>query len=122
MKQQHQPVPGGAPTPEPSEPQNASLSFNQINNIIPKDDPYYIEMQEQQKELENKIKLQKASRSQVGRHIFNHPFLKEYHKEQAARNRHRLMESNYTQNVYFLQKWGIYKQVKAICIRKKNFA
>ena len=97
------------------------LSLKQISNIIPKDDPYYQEMLAQQRELEQKAKTRKGP-SDSGKHIFNHPFLKQYHKDQAAKNRQKIEESNYLQNVQFLQKWSIYKQVKAICIKKKNFA
>ena len=69
--------------------------MQQISNIIPKDDPYYQEMMLQQKELESKIKYRKTNEQSFAKNIFNHPFLKEYHKEQAAKNREKIIESNH---------------------------
>ena len=51
-------------------------------------------MLEQQKSMDEKLKARQMHMQQSAaagaRHIFNHPFLNEYHKAQAARNRENL--------------------------------
>ena len=73
--------------------------------IIPKNDPYYLEMMDQQE----KMKAKKRKKSQ---NIFNHPNLQFYHTEQATRKKCQIEEENYKQKLFLVHKWKILKQIK----------
>ena len=82
--------------------------------IIPKNDPYYLEMKDQEK---LKIQLRKRKKSQ---NIFNHPNLQFYHKEQAQNKKSQMEEDNYKQKLFLVHKWKILKQIKAEQISKNQ--
>ena len=84
--------------------------------IIPKDDPYYLEMLELQKQHHRRAK-ENQNQSANKSYIFNHPMLKCYHNRQAVLKKNQITEDNYKQKVFLLHKWDFLKQIKAILIQ-----
>jgi hypothetical protein len=78
-------------------------------DIIPKDDPYYLEMMKRSKQYRQRMT---QSLSQTQATLFNHPLLKFYHERKATQKKEALDEELHKLKLFQLIKWDRIRLMK----------
>lgn len=90
-----------------------------MKDIIPRQDPYYVQMMSQLKESQERIRAGKrGGKSEDGDlmtgHLFNHPLLQFYHNERAQTKKEQMDINDHKMKTFKIHRWDILKHIKKL--------